>query len=99
MLYVFGKTLICRNMEVATSFARKHGLDCITLGMIIQVSPFPKSMADKFEKRHKVSCLIKNKMVIRFLDAVLLPVVTLIQRDPAWNFITLKSVILSDFFQ
>ena len=35
MLYVFGKTLICRNMEVATSFARKHGLDCITLGMVI----------------------------------------------------------------
>ena len=31
MLYVFGKTLICRNMEVATKFARQHGLDCITL--------------------------------------------------------------------
>ena len=38
MLYVFGKTLICRNMEVATSFARKHGLDCITLGMVINYS-------------------------------------------------------------
>jgi structural maintenance of chromosome 3 (chondroitin sulfate proteoglycan 6) len=31
MRYVFGKTLICRNMEVATKFARLHGLDCITL--------------------------------------------------------------------
>ena len=31
MLYVFGKTLICRNIEVATRFARQHGFDCITL--------------------------------------------------------------------
>ena len=31
MIYVFGKTLICRNMDVATKFARQHGLDCITL--------------------------------------------------------------------
>ena len=46
MLYVFGKTLICRNMEVATSFARKHGLDCITLGMVIQFSFSPSSIVD-----------------------------------------------------
>ena len=31
MLYVFGKTLICRNIEVATRFARQHNYDCITL--------------------------------------------------------------------
>ena len=37
-------------------------------------------------------------MVIRFLGAVPLRVVTLIQRDPAWNFITLKSVINFHFF-
>ena len=31
MLYVFGKTLICRNIEVATKYARQQGYDCITL--------------------------------------------------------------------
>lgn len=31
MRYLFGKTLICRNMEVATKLARTSGLDCITL--------------------------------------------------------------------
>ncbi|XP_056647941.1 structural maintenance of chromosomes protein 3 [Diorhabda sublineata] len=31
MRYLFGKTLICRNMEVATKLARTTGLDCITL--------------------------------------------------------------------
>jgi structural maintenance of chromosome 3 (chondroitin sulfate proteoglycan 6) len=25
MLYIFGKTLICRNIEVATRYARQHG--------------------------------------------------------------------------
>ena len=29
--YVFGKTLICRSMEVSTQLARTHNLDCITL--------------------------------------------------------------------
>lgn len=29
--HVFGKTLICRNMEVATQIARTQNLDCITL--------------------------------------------------------------------
>ncbi|XP_066277071.1 structural maintenance of chromosomes protein 3-like isoform X1 [Branchiostoma lanceolatum] len=29
--HVFGKTLICRSMEVATQFARTQNLDCITL--------------------------------------------------------------------
>ena len=29
--HVFGKTLICRDMEVATEIARNMGLDCITL--------------------------------------------------------------------
>ena len=29
--HVFGKTLICRNIEVATSFSRAQNLDCVTL--------------------------------------------------------------------
>lgn len=29
--HVFGRTLVCRNMEVATGLARQHNLDCITL--------------------------------------------------------------------
>ncbi|XP_043271531.1 structural maintenance of chromosomes protein 3 [Venturia canescens] len=29
--YIFGKTLICRNLEAATSLARESGLDCVTL--------------------------------------------------------------------
>ncbi|XP_077861415.1 structural maintenance of chromosomes protein 3 [Saccoglossus kowalevskii] len=29
--HVFGKTMICRNMEVATQFARTQNLDCVTL--------------------------------------------------------------------
>ena len=29
--HVFGKTLICRNMETATQIARTQNLDCITL--------------------------------------------------------------------
>lgn len=29
--YIFGKTLICRNLEAATSLARTSGLDCVTL--------------------------------------------------------------------
>ena len=34
--HVFGKTLIARNMEVATQFARTQNLDCITLdGMLL----------------------------------------------------------------
>eukprot|EP01114_Cavostelium_apophysatum_P016736 TRINITY_DN4818_c0_g1_i6.p1 TRINITY_DN4818_c0_g1~~TRINITY_DN4818_c0_g1_i6.p1 ORF type:complete len:998 (-),score=422.06 TRINITY_DN4818_c0_g1_i6:73-3066(-) len=30
-LQIFGKTLICRDIEVATSYARSQNLDCITL--------------------------------------------------------------------
>nr|CAD7260949.1 unnamed protein product [Timema shepardi] len=29
--YIFGKTLICRNLEVATHLAKTSGLDCVTL--------------------------------------------------------------------
>ena len=29
--YIFGRTLICRNLEVATGLARTSGLDCVTL--------------------------------------------------------------------
>lgn len=29
--YIFGKTLICRNLERATELARSTGLDCVTL--------------------------------------------------------------------
>jgi len=29
--YIFGRTLICRNLEVATKLARTTGLDCVTL--------------------------------------------------------------------
>ncbi|XP_063994564.1 structural maintenance of chromosomes protein 3-like [Diachasmimorpha longicaudata] len=31
MRYIFGKTLICRNLEAATNLARTSGLDCVTL--------------------------------------------------------------------
>lgn len=31
MKYIFGKTLICRNLDVATKLARSTGLDCVTL--------------------------------------------------------------------
>ncbi|XP_018569420.1 structural maintenance of chromosomes protein 3 [Anoplophora glabripennis] len=31
MRYLFGKTLICRNLDVATKLARTTGLDCVTL--------------------------------------------------------------------
>lgn len=29
--YIFGKTLICRNLERATELAKSTGLDCVTL--------------------------------------------------------------------
>lgn len=29
--YIFGRTLICRNLEVATHLARSTRLDCVTL--------------------------------------------------------------------
>lgn len=29
--YIFGRTLICRNLEVATKLAKTTGLDCVTL--------------------------------------------------------------------
>ena len=29
--YIFGKTLICRNLERATELAKTTGLDCVTL--------------------------------------------------------------------
>ena len=39
--YVFGKTLICRSMEVSTKLARSHQLDCITLeGKFITLGNF-----------------------------------------------------------
>lgn len=31
MKYIFAKTLICRNLDVATKLARSTGLDCVTL--------------------------------------------------------------------
>jgi structural maintenance of chromosome 3 (chondroitin sulfate proteoglycan 6) len=31
MQYVFGKTLLCRNMQVAFNFVDENNLDCITL--------------------------------------------------------------------
>jgi len=38
--YIFGKTLICRNLEVATNLAKTSGLDCVTLeGDQVCVSP------------------------------------------------------------
>jgi structural maintenance of chromosome 3 (chondroitin sulfate proteoglycan 6) len=30
-MYIFGRTLICRNLEVATNLARSTHLDCVTL--------------------------------------------------------------------
>ena len=37
MELVFGKTLICRNLEVASQFSKSENLDCITLeGMFLQ---------------------------------------------------------------
>ncbi|CAB0019270.1 unnamed protein product [Nesidiocoris tenuis] len=31
MKYIFGKTLICRNLEVATDMSKQYNLDCITI--------------------------------------------------------------------
>lgn len=31
MRYIFGKTLICRNLEIATDMSKEYGLDCITI--------------------------------------------------------------------
>lgn len=31
MRYLFGKTLICRNLDVATKLARSTGLDCVII--------------------------------------------------------------------
>jgi structural maintenance of chromosome 3 (chondroitin sulfate proteoglycan 6) len=31
MRYIFGKTLICRNLEIATNISKQYNLDCITL--------------------------------------------------------------------
>jgi structural maintenance of chromosome 3 (chondroitin sulfate proteoglycan 6) len=31
MMQIFGKTLVCRNLEVASQYARSENLDCITL--------------------------------------------------------------------
>ena len=37
--HVFGKTLICRNMEVATQIAKTQNLDCVTLdGYIVCIA-------------------------------------------------------------
>ena len=45
MELVFGKTLICRNLEVASQFSKSENLDCITLeGMLKKACNFfPKS--------------------------------------------------------
>ena len=40
--YIFGKTLICRNLEVATNLAKTSGLDCVTLeGDQVCITDFP----------------------------------------------------------
>lgn len=46
MELVFGKTLICRNLEVASQFSKSENLDCITLeGMFLQkIRPFFKNL-------------------------------------------------------
>ena len=36
MQLVFGKTLICRNLEVASQFSKSENLDCITLEGILR---------------------------------------------------------------
>ena len=42
MELVFGKTLICRNLEVASQFSKSENLDCITLeGMFWEALTFP----------------------------------------------------------
>ena len=39
MQLVFGKTLICRNLEVASQFSKSENLDCITLeGMFLNIA-------------------------------------------------------------
>ena len=41
MELVFGKTLICRNLEVASQFSKSENLDCITLeGMLKKACKF-----------------------------------------------------------
>ena len=44
--YIFGRTLICRNLEVATQLARTTGLDCVTLDGD-QVSMFKRFLVVK----------------------------------------------------
>lgn len=31
MRFIFGKTLICRNLEIATTISKQSMLDCITI--------------------------------------------------------------------
>lgn len=31
MRYIFGRTLICRNLEIATNISKQYNLDCITI--------------------------------------------------------------------
>lgn len=46
MRYIFGKTLICRNLEVATDMSKQYNLDCITIDgdqvCRITINIFPK---------------------------------------------------------
>lgn len=43
MRYIFGRTLICRNLEIATNISKQYNLDCITIDgdqVSIQVQNF-----------------------------------------------------------
>ena len=40
MQLVFGKTLICRNLDVASQFSKSENLDCITLEGILRCQAY-----------------------------------------------------------
>ena len=47
MELVFGKTLICRNLEVASQFSKSENLDCITLeGMLKKACNFSYKLSE-----------------------------------------------------
>ena len=55
--YIFGRTLICRNLEVATTLAKTTRLDCITLdGDQVSFLNFFVSRQTNFFPFHHLQC-------------------------------------------
>ena len=63
MQHVFGKTLICRSMEVATQIARTQNLDCITLDgkkYVYKVSFYHRLCAVKEQNENPQNTVMKH---------------------------------------